>query len=79
MEPKIAQKEPYIKDMNPGTYYWCRCGQSATQPFCDSSHKRLDTGITPMEVEIKEAKKVARCGCKRTENQPFCDGTHKTL
>jgi CDGSH iron-sulfur domain-containing protein 3 len=79
MEPKIAQKGPYIKDMNPGTYYWCRCDQSAAQPFCDGSHKRLDTGMTPMEVEITESKKVAWCGCKRTENQPFCDGTHKTL
>lgn len=78
-EPKIAQRFPYVKDMQAGEYWWCACGQSQNQPFCDGSHKRLDTGITPIRVELKEGKKVAWCGCKRSGNKPYCDGTHARL
>ena len=79
MEPKVAQRGPYVKDEKPGEYYWCACGQSQNQPYCDGSHKRLDTGLAPIRVEIKEAKKVAWCGCKRSGNKPYCDGTHARL
>ncbi len=76
-EPVIAQKGPYVEELEPGTYYWCRCGRSRTQPFCDGSHKV--TEFTPLEVVIEKDRKVAFCGCKRTQNPPFCDGTHKKL
>lgn len=76
-EPVIAQRAPYVKDMQPGTYYWCRCGRSKSQPFCDGSHK--GTGLSPMEVTLTEAKRAAWCGCKRTGTPPFCDGTHSRL
>ncbi len=76
-EPIIAQKSPYVMDIEPGTYWWCKCDRSARQPFCDSSHK--GTGLTPIKVEIDEAKKVAFCGCKQSGNKPFCDGTHKNV
>lgn len=68
---------PFMKEVGPGTYYWCACGRSKKQPFCDGSHKVTD--ITPMKVEIKEKKTVAFCGCKHTGNKPFCDGTHAKL
>jgi len=75
--PKVTQKMPYVIDLNPGKYYWCACGLSKNQPFCDGSHK--STSFTPIMVEITENKKVALCGCKMSKNKPFCDGTHKNL
>jgi CDGSH-type Zn-finger protein len=79
MEPKIAKKGPYMKEMQPGKYYWCACGQSAGQPFCDGSHARLETGMTPVEVEVTYPKTVAWCGCKHSKKGPYCDGEHNKL
>ena len=76
-KPKIAQKAPYVLDLEPGTYYWCACGKSSKQPFCDGSHK--GSSFVPTKVEIAEAKKVALCGCKHSSNGAFCDGTHQKL
>ena len=73
----IPQPAPYVMDMEPGTYYWCQCGRSKTQPFCDGSHTGTD--VSPIEVEIKEKKKVAWCGCKHSKKSPFCDGSHSRL
>ncbi|NOZ45228.1 MAG: CDGSH iron-sulfur domain-containing protein [Chlorobi bacterium] len=74
---KIVQKQPYVLNLEPGNYWWCACGESANQPFCDGSHKT--TSFKPVKVEISEAKKVALCGCKQTGNKPFCDGSHNNL
>ncbi len=76
-EPIIAQKSPYVLDVEPGSYYWCSCGRSKNQPFCDGSHK--GTEFTPVKVEITEKKKVAFCGCKHSKTGAFCDGTHSKL
>ncbi len=53
------------------------CGRSASQPFCDGSHK--GSGFQPMKLEIAEKKKVALCQCKHTKTAPFCDGSHCSL
>jgi CDGSH-type Zn-finger protein len=76
-EPLIAQKGPFVQKTEPGEYWWCACGRSASQPFCDGSHK--GTGFSPIRAEIAEAKTVAWCGCKHSANRPFCDGSHRNL
>ena len=76
-EPKIAKKSPFIMQLAPGDYWWCACGKSANQPFCDGSHK--GTEFTPVQFRIEQKEKVWLCGCKHTGNQPFCDGSHKNL
>jgi CDGSH-type Zn-finger protein len=77
-EPTIAQKSPCGVEVEAGkSYYWCACGKSASQPFCDGSHKGSD--FTPVKYEATESKKVFFCACKHSANGVLCDGTHKTL
>jgi len=76
--PTIAQKGPFPVEVEAGkSYFWCACGQSAKQPFCDGSHK--GTEFTPVKLKATETKKVFFCGCKHTATPIMCDGTHKTL
>lgn len=77
MEPDIGGRAPIVTELQPGTYWWCACGRSKSQPFCDGSHKGTD--FQPQEVVITEPKRVALCTCKRTHKMPFCDGSHKNL
>lgn len=75
--PVIADTKPTVLELEAGTYYWCRCGRSQNQPYCDGAHKGTD--FSPMEFTLEETKRVALCNCKQTENGPFCDGKHKHL
>ena len=76
-EPKIVDKKPAILTLEAETYYWCQCGLSETQPFCDGSHQGTD--FTPQEFTLEETTKVWLCMCKHSKNIPFCDGAHKAL
>ena len=75
--PLVPQKAPYKLDVQPGTYWWCSCGKSAKQPFCDGSHAGTD--FSPVQTVITEASTVYFCGCKHSARAPFCDGAHNAL
>ena len=76
--PIPAQKAPYNVNVEAGKrYFWCACGRSKSQPFCDGSHK--GTGLSPLAWEAPATQQVFFCGCKSTQMKPLCDGTHNAL
>ncbi|MBF0218411.1 MAG: CDGSH iron-sulfur domain-containing protein [Gammaproteobacteria bacterium] len=77
-EAVIAQKSPCAVEVTEGqTYYYCSCGRSQKQPFCDGSHRGTD--FTPQPFTAEKSETLYLCGCKQTANPPFCDGSHKNL
>ena len=77
-DPVVAQKGPYQVELKEGqAYFYCRCGRSKRQPFCDGAHK--DTGIEPMRFVATSSGMFNICGCKTTGDEPFCDGSHNML
>ncbi len=76
--PTIAQKAPFPVEVEEGrSYWWCSCGMSKKQPFCDGSHK--GTAFAPMQYTAAASGRVWFCGCKHTAKSPLCDGRHKGL
>jgi CDGSH iron-sulfur domain-containing protein 3 len=76
--PIVAQKGPYSHEIAAGkTYYWCACGRSANQPFCDGSHKAVS--MAPVAYKAEKDGTAWFCGCKQSKNAPLCDGTHRSL
>lgn len=74
-EPAMPRKNYYAVDLEPGQeYWWCACGLSQSQPFCDGSHKGSE--FRPKKLVVGEAMTLYLCGCKKTQDQPYCDGTH---
>jgi CDGSH iron-sulfur domain-containing protein 3 len=77
-EPEIGGRAPIAIEVEAGnSYWWCACGRSKTQPFCDGSHK--GTSFTPLEFKPETSGKVFFCTCKRSGKMPLCDGSHKKL
>ena len=75
---EIAAKNPFPMEVEKGrTYYWCACGRSENQPWCDGSHK--GTEFSPVAWEAPKDKIVFFCGCKQSGEAPVCDGTHSSL
>ena len=74
--PEIAGRKSIKVMVEAGkTYWWCSCGRSKTQPFCDESHQR--TSYSPVEYKAEKSEDVWFCSCKRTNKKPICDGSHK--
>ncbi len=75
---KATQNAPYRVDVESGkTYFWCACGLSSKQPFCDGSHKGSD--FNPIKYTAEKDGVVAFCGCRSSAKVPLCDGTHRSL
>ena len=77
-EPVISQPAPFGVEVEAGkAYFWCACGRSKSQPFCDGSH--AGTAFVPVPYKPKASGTLWFCGCKKTGKAPFCDGSHNTL
>jgi CDGSH-type Zn-finger protein len=77
-QPIRASNTPFAVAVEQGKdYWWCACGRSKTQPFCDGSHKGSE--FSPRKYTAEESKTVYFCGCKQSGKAPLCDGTHKSL
>ncbi len=74
---RIVDRKPMKTELDAGEHYWCACGKSNNQPFCDGSH--TGTGITPLSFKVDKKSEGWMCLCKQTGNAPYCDGTHKSL
>lgn len=75
--PVRAANSPFAVAVEQGKdYFWCACGKSKNQPFCDGAHK-VDAVFRPVKYTATESKTVYFCGCKASANQPLCDGSHK--
>ena len=76
---KTAQRMPQkIAVEKEKSYFWCTCGLSEKQPFCDGSHKK-EGKFKSLKYSATENKEVYFCGCKMTNHSPFCDGSHSKL
>jgi CDGSH iron-sulfur domain-containing protein 3 len=76
--PEIGGRKPLPINVEAGkSYWWCACGRSKKQPFCDGSHK--GSGFTPVEFKADKSEEAWFCACKRSGNKPMCDGSHKKL
>jgi len=74
----MSNKAPIAVELKEGeTYYWCSCGKSAKQPFCDGAHK--GSAFAPKAFTAEKTGTAYLCACKAVKDGPFCDGTHKSL
>jgi len=71
----VAKKGSFELTLETGRYWYCTCGRSQQQPFCDGSHN--GTSFSPLEFVLDKKTRVTLCGCKQTSVPPHCDGSHE--
>ncbi len=77
-KPYIADTKPKAVELKAGeTVWWCSCGRSKNQPFCDGSHQGTD--FTPVKFIADKDDSYYFCQCKQTGSPPLCDGSHKKI
>ena len=76
-EPVAAGRFPHVEELETGTYYWCACGRSMTQPYCDGAHK--GAGFSPVEFRWKRPEKTRPLPLQEDRQRPLCDGSHRSL
>jgi CDGSH-type Zn-finger protein len=77
-KPTVADNKPIPVELTAGEkYFFCTCGKSSNQPFCDGSHK--GTEFAPKAFVAEKDGKAFLCQCKQTANAPFCDGSHSSI
>jgi CDGSH-type Zn-finger protein len=76
-EPVIAARQPCVMQLKAGDYWWCACGRSKNQPFCDGGH--AGTSFSPLKFTLESDTTMALCACKHTGHAPKCDGMHSKL
>ena len=74
----VAATSPIAVELEAGRdYFYCTCGRSTDQPFCDGSHQ--GTEFKPEKFNTDKSGERFLCRCKQTGNQPYCDGSHNEL
>lgn len=74
----VSQKSPIPVELKKGeTYFWCTCGKSSNQPFCNGAH--IGTSFEPLAFTAEKDETAYLCACKHTKTPPYCDGSHKCL
>jgi CDGSH-type Zn-finger protein len=71
MPDQTTSPDSFPGELAPGTYYWCACGRSREQPFCDGSH--VASTCLPVKFRIARPQHVLLCGCKHSRTPPYCD------
>eukprot|EP00754_Rhynchopus_humris_P018966 Rhum_TRINITY_DN14623_c8_g1::Rhum_TRINITY_DN14623_c8_g1_i1::g.104593::m.104593 len=81
-----SQLEPYVVTCSEGqVIYYCSCGRSENQPFCDGSHEKVNerhnTTFAPRPYTATADGPVSFCGCRTTgaADGVVCDGSHEKL
>lgn len=79
-DPVVRSLTPLRLEVTEGaTYFWCACGRTQTEPWCDGSHKV--TTIRPVKWVAPKSGTASVCACRATRRpgRVLCDGSHAAV